>query len=82
MVTSVSDDATKLVGGIGGTGSSPRRLIVTTLGDEIKATGPADTEVIGISLKDRAAILPAGHAANAAYWFEHESGQFVTSIIT
>ena len=79
MVTSVSDDATKLVGGIGGTGSSPRRLIVTTLGDEIKATGPADTEVIGISLKDRAAILPSGHAANAAYWFEHESGQFVTS---
>ena len=58
-VTSVSDDATKLVGGNGGTGSSPRRLVVTTLGDEIKATGLADTEVIGISLKDRAAILPA-----------------------
>ncbi len=35
--------------------------------------------MIGISLKDRAAILPAGHAANAAYWFEQESGQFVTS---
>src|ERR1700734_1219435 len=79
MVTSVSDDATKLVGGNGGTGSSPRRLISSTLGDEIKATGPADTEVIGISLKDRAAILPSGHAANAAYWFEHESGQFVSS---
>ena len=79
MVTSVSDDATKLVGGNGGTGSSPRRLVASTLGDEIKATGAADTEVIGISLKDRAAILPAGHAANAAYWFEHESGQFVTS---
>ena len=78
-VTSVSDDATKLVGGNGGTGSSPRRLVVNTLGDEIKATGPTDTEVIGISLKDRAAILPAGHAANAAYWFEHESGQFVSS---
>ncbi len=78
-VTSVSDDATKLVGGNGGAGSSPRRLVVTTLGDEIKATGPADTEVIGVSLKDRAAILPSGHAANAAYWFEHESGQFVSS---
>jgi len=35
--------------------------------------------VIGVSLKDRAAILPSGHAANAAYWFDHESGQFVTS---
>jgi predicted AlkP superfamily pyrophosphatase or phosphodiesterase len=79
MVTSVSDDATKLLGGNGGKGSSPRRLVGSTLGDEIKATGPADTEVIGISLKDRAAILPPGHAANAAYWFENDSGQFVTS---
>ena len=78
-VTSVSDDATKLVGVDGGAGSSPHRLVVTTLGDEIKATGPADTTVIGVSLKDRAAILPSGHAANAAYWFDHESGQFVTS---
>jgi hypothetical protein len=79
MVTSVSDDATKLVGGNGGAGSSPRRLMGSTLGDEIKIAGPADTTVIGISLKDRAAILPAGHAANAAYWFEQESGQFVSS---
>ncbi len=79
MVTSVSDDTTKLVGGNGGTGSSPKRLIGSTLGDEIKIAGPADTTVIGISLKDRAAILPSGHAANAAYWFEHESGQFVSS---
>lgn len=77
-VTSVSDDKTMLLGATG-TGSSPRRLIVTTLGDEMKATGPADTEVIGISLKDRAAILPAGHAANAAYWFDQGSGHFVTS---
>jgi arylsulfatase A-like enzyme len=79
MVTSVSDDATKLVGGNGGTGSSPKRLVGSTLGDEIKIAGPGDTTVIGVSLKDRAAILPSGHAANAAYWFEHESGQFVSS---
>jgi predicted AlkP superfamily pyrophosphatase or phosphodiesterase len=78
-VTSVSDDATKLLGGDGAAGSSPNRLVVTTLGDEIKAAGAADTTVIGISLKDRAAILPSGHAANAAYWFDHESGQFVSS---
>src|SRR5580658_11075536 len=79
MVTSVSDDATKLVGGNGGTGSSPRRLVGSTLGDEIKIAGPADTTVIGISLKDRAAILPAGHTANAAYWFDDDSGHFVSS---
>jgi len=78
-VTSVSDDSTKLLGASGGAGSSPHRLIATTLGDEIKATGPADDEVIGISLKDRAAILPAGHAANAAYWFDQNSGHFVSS---
>jgi predicted AlkP superfamily pyrophosphatase or phosphodiesterase len=78
-VTSVSDDSTKLLGSNGGTGSSPRRLVASTLGDEIKATGPADTEVIGISLKDRAAILPAGHAANAAYWFDQGTGHFVSS---
>jgi len=79
MVTSVSDEATKLVGGSGGSGSSPRRLIGSTLGDEIKIAGPADSTVIGISLKDRAAILPAGHAANAAYWFDQETGHFVSS---
>ena len=79
MVTSVSDENTRLLGGNGGAGSSPHRLIASTLGDELKATGPAGTEVIGISLKDRAAILPAGHAANAAYWFDSESGHFVTS---
>jgi predicted AlkP superfamily pyrophosphatase or phosphodiesterase len=79
MVTSVSDDATKLVGGNGGAGASPKRLVGSTLGDEIKIAGPKDTTVIGISLKDRAAILPAGHAANAAYWFESDSGQFVSS---
>ena len=73
MVTSVSDDATKLVGGNGGSGSSPRRLMGSTLGDEIKIAGPSDSTVIGVSLKDRAAILPSGHAANAAYWFERMS---------
>jgi Type I phosphodiesterase / nucleotide pyrophosphatase len=79
MVTSVSDDATRLVGGNGGAGSSPKRLVGSTLGDEIKIAGPNDTTVIGISLKDRAAVLPAGHTANAAYWFEQQSGQFVSS---
>jgi hypothetical protein len=78
-VTSVSDEATKLVGGSGGTGSSPRRLVGSTLGDEIKIAGQGESTVIGISLKDRAAILPAGHAANAAFWFEQETGQFVSS---
>jgi predicted AlkP superfamily pyrophosphatase or phosphodiesterase len=76
-VTSVSDPATKLLGA-NGDGSSPRRLIVSTLGDQIKMSGQ-QSKVIGISIKDRAAILPAGHAADGAYWFDDRSGHWVTS---
>jgi len=76
-VTSVSDDKTKLVGG-NGTGSSPERLLVSTVGDELKISGKGG-KVIGISLKDRSAILPAGHMADGAYWFDGQSGNFVSS---
>ena len=76
-VTSVSDDSAKLLGAAG-TGSSPKRLMVSTIGDELKMAGRAG-KVIGISLKDRSAILPAGHMADAAYWFDPHSGNFVSS---
>ncbi len=76
-VTSVSDADTKLLGG-NGPGSSPRRLLQSTLGDELKASGKGG-KVIGISIKDRAAILPSGHTADAAYWFDTASGNFVSS---
>jgi hypothetical protein len=83
-VTSVSDRQTSLLGGDpAAAGSSPRRLLVDTLGDELKMAGQGKPEgaprVIGISLKDRAAILPAGHMADAAYWFDTKSGRFVSS---
>jgi arylsulfatase A-like enzyme len=76
-VTSVSDSATKLVGGTG-PGASPRRMLVDTVGDELKMAS-GKSHVIGISHKDRAAILPAGHTADAAYWFIDPIGGFVTS---
>jgi len=77
-VTSVSDSNTQLLGGKG-EGASPHRMLVSTLGDEMKmAVGPK-SHVIGISLKDRAAILPAGHMADGAYWFDLNSGNFVSS---
>ena len=66
-----------------GVGASPRRLLVPTLGDQLKLASsavpgsPQAPRVIGISLKDRSAILPAGHAADAAYFFR--GGRFVTS---
>ena len=83
-VTSVSDRRTSLLGGeLGAPGSSPRRLLVDTVGDELKMAGEGRPEglprVIGISLKDRAAILPAGHMADGAYWFDSANGQFVSS---
>ena len=76
-VTSVSDGSTRLLGG-NGSGSSPRRLLQSTLGDELKASGKGG-KVIGISIKDRSAILPSGHSADAAYWFDNDSGNFVSS---
>ena len=79
QVTSVSDQETRLVGGLGGDGSSPRRLLVSTVGDEMKIADNGKSRVIGISLKDRAAILPSGHMADGAYWFDGASGHFVSS---
>ena len=76
-VTSVSDDKTRLLGG-NGPGSSPERLLVSTVGDELKISGKGG-KVIGISLKDRSAILPSGHMADGAYWFDGQSGNFVSS---
>src|SRR3954467_13031003 len=67
-VTSVSDSNTKMLGATG-EGASPHRLLVSTVGDELKMADNGKSRVIGVSLKDRAAILPAGHSANGAYWF-------------
>jgi hypothetical protein len=78
-VSSVSDPKTKLVGaGRDAAGSSPRRFLVSTIGDEVKMADPA-SHVIGVSIKDRAAILPSGHMADAAYWFDNNSNNWVTS---
>ena len=79
-VTSVGDSGTTLLGGNAASGgSSPRRMLVDTVGDELKMSNGSQSKVIGISLKDRAAILPAGHMANGAYWFDSRSGHFVSS---
>src|SRR5579862_7962407 len=78
-VTSVADASVQLLGGSENPlGSSPRRMLVSTLGDEMKIADPR-TRVIGVSLKDRSAILPAGHMANGAFWFDNNSGNFVSS---
>ncbi len=79
-VTSVSDKTVNLLGGKpGATGNSPRRLLVTTVGDQLKMANNNQTKVIGVSSKDRSAILPAGRMANGAYWFDAATGNFVSS---
>jgi arylsulfatase A-like enzyme len=78
-VTSVSDDSAKILAGTGDGGASPRRLLVSTVGDELKIADGSRSRVIGISIKDRSAILPAGHMANWAFWFDAKNGNFVTS---
>ncbi len=76
-VTSVSDDKTDLVGTTGA-GSSPRRFLVSTVPDELKISGKGG-KAFGISIKDRSAILPVGHMADGAFWFNSETGNFVSS---
>lgn len=56
---------------------SPHHMLTTTIGDEIKLFNP-ESKVIGVSLKDRGAILSAGHSANAAYWMD-KNGDWITS---
>jgi len=80
MVTSVEDDTTKLVGvSTTGPGASPHNLLSDTLGDELKLATGGKARVFAISLKDRAAVLPAGFSGDAAYWIDQKSGDWITS---
>jgi predicted AlkP superfamily pyrophosphatase or phosphodiesterase len=59
---------------------SPNRMYVTTVTDQLHLAQNMKGKTIGIALKDRSAILPAGHTANAAYWFNGElNGQWISS---
>lgn len=77
----VSDPDVSPVGTTSKAGSmSPHRLKSTTITDENRLSSQFRGKTIGIALKDRSAILPAGHTANAAYWFHGEDeGNWVTS---
>lgn len=58
---------------------SPRNLLASTITDELRMATNFRSKVVGISLKDRGSILPAGHLATAAYWFDDASAGFITS---
>jgi predicted AlkP superfamily pyrophosphatase or phosphodiesterase len=81
-VSSVEDDRYRIVGAVHAgnePGASPLNLRASTVGDSLRLATQGQAKVFGISLKDRAAILPAGYSANGAYWIEPSSGAFVTS---
>lgn len=58
---------------------SPRNMLTNTVTDELRLATNFRSRVIGIALKDRGGILPAGHTANAAYWFDDKTGNWITS---
>ncbi len=74
------DTTVSTVGNAGSAGRmSPRNMLVTTIGDQLKLATEGRAKVIGIALKDRGGILPAGHAADGAYWYDSKDGNFITS---
>ena len=80
MVNCVGDPSQTAVGGLAKYGQvSPFRMLSTTITDELKLATNRTAKVIGVSMKDRGAALPAGHMADAAYWYDKSSGNFITS---
>ena len=83
QVNCVEDLNTRIVDSAQGSseqrGASPRRLLGSTLSDELRMASGFESKVISIALKDRSAILAGGHTANAAYWYKAKTGSFVSS---
>jgi len=80
MIYCTEDKSVKPIGTSADAGlMSPKNLLVTTMGDELRLNSIQQSKVIAVSLKDRASILPAGHSANAAYWFDGSTGNFISS---
>ena len=82
-VTSVEDERYAIIGMPAGSetgpGRSPRNLLASTVGDELRLDTKGEAKVFGVSLKDRAAILPAGATANGAFWVDESTGRYETS---
>ncbi|MET1056198.1 MAG: alkaline phosphatase PafA [Pedobacter sp.] len=76
-----TDDST--VTGVGANNAagkmSPKNLLSSTITDELRLATNFQGKVIGLSLKDRGSILPAGHTPTGAYWYDGETGNWITS---
>lgn len=80
MLYCTEDSTVKSVGTTSNAGQmSPKNLWTNTITDELKLATNFKSKVIGIALKDRGGILPAGHTADAAYWYDDLTGNWITS---
>ena len=80
MVYCVEDGSVQTIGGNANAAPmSPKNLLVTTVCDELRIATNYRAKVVGIALKDRGGVLPAGHTANGAYWYDSGTGNWVTS---
>jgi predicted AlkP superfamily pyrophosphatase or phosphodiesterase len=80
FVYCASDNSVTGVGTTSAAGKmSPRNMLTSTITDELRMATNFRSKVIGVSFKDRGAILPAGHSANAAYWYDGATGNFISS---
>ena len=80
QVNCVEDGRYTPVGDQGGNGDvSPWRMLSTTVTDELELFTQKRSKVVGISFKDRGAVLPAGHNPDGAYWYDSKTGKFITS---
>ncbi len=74
------DKSVNTVGSITSLGKmSPKNLLTTTICDELRLATNFQSKIIGVAIKDRGGILPAGHSANAAYWYDNIAGKWITS---
>ena len=79
-VNCVEDPSQQVIGSPDGNGDvSPWRMLSTTVTDELEFFTQKRAKVVGISIKDRGAVLPAGHTPDGAYWYDSKTGTFVTS---
>ncbi len=80
IVYCVEDSSVRTIGSDSKAGlMSPKNLLVSTITDQLKIANNFQSKTIGIALKDRGSILPAGHTANAAFWFDSKNGAWITS---
>jgi hypothetical protein len=78
----VFDDSVRIIVNgdtVNGRGMSPKNLLVSTITDELRLASNFHSRVYGVAIKDRGSIIPAGHLANGAYWFDDTTGNFCSS---